>query len=202
MSLHEAPPPNPRAKERRVTSRKDADFWITPAWATEALLERELFPNLIWECACGEGAMARVLGRRYGVEATDLQDRGFGKGGVDFLLEQQMIQVQDGPRTSAIVTNPPFSLASEFIAHAHKLGPRKIAMFGPIGLLAGQERGRFYEAHPWSRIWVFSRRVTLLAGALASEGVNEAPADMRGATNFAWFVWERNHPPAPVGFIQ
>lgn len=201
MSLFEAPAPNSPGRERRVTSRKDADFWVTPAWATEALLEREILPKLVWEPACGNGAMAQVLeAASYWVYATDLHDRGYGRGGVDFLLEQEMPQRSLG-RCEAIVTNPPFALADKFIAKAHTLDARKICIFGPIGLLAGQARGSIYHTHPWSRVWVFSRRVTLLAGSMLAEGMTEAPKDMRGTQNFAWFVWERGHRPTAPGFI-
>ena len=40
MSVHQAPAPNKNARSRRVRSRKDADWFVTPSWATEALLER------------------------------------------------------------------------------------------------------------------------------------------------------------------
>lgn len=200
MSVHERPAPNPRARERRVTSRKDADFWITPRWATEALLDREILPRCVWEPACGDGAMARVLQDR-GIEvvATDLHDRGFifGRGRRDFLLEREMPQREDeffSFRPTAIVTNPPFSLLDRFIEHAHSLAPRKICFFAPTGALSGQKRGAFYTKHPWSRVWIFSRRVTLLAGELAVNGVTEAPAEMRGNQNFAWFVMEKHAP--------
>lgn len=77
MSVHTAPRPNRMIQERRVVSRKDADFWPTPDWATAdwataAVLDRENLPGRVWEPACGDGAMARVLeGRGYRVEATD-----------------------------------------------------------------------------------------------------------------------------------
>ena len=40
------------------------DFFPTPAWATHALLENEPFEGEVWECACGDGAMSRVLESR------------------------------------------------------------------------------------------------------------------------------------------
>lgn len=108
----------------------------------------------------------------------------------------------DGEPCEAIVTNPPFALMDRFIAHAHSLKPRKICFFGPLSVLAGAVRGQFYrQGHAWSRVWVFSRRVTLLPGEFVRQGMTEAPADMRGNQNFAWFVWERNHPRSPVEWI-
>jgi hypothetical protein len=37
------------------------DFFPTPAWATFALVDNGPFQGEIWECACGNGAMSRVL---------------------------------------------------------------------------------------------------------------------------------------------
>jgi hypothetical protein len=59
--------------------------WVAP-WATYALIENERFEGEIWEPACGDGTMARVLERTgCPVIATDLYDRGYGKAGYDFL---------------------------------------------------------------------------------------------------------------------
>ena len=49
----------PTAKRR--ADLDGPDFFPTPAWATHALIESERFDGEIWECACGDGAMARVL---------------------------------------------------------------------------------------------------------------------------------------------
>lgn len=197
MSVHEAPAPNIRARERRVSSRADADWWITPRWATEALLDRETLPPNVWEPACGDGAMAvPMVERGHAVFATDLHDRGFGRGGVDFLLETAM-----PGRCTAIVTNPPFKFATRFLEHSLSLKPECIALFCRLSFLEGGERRQIFEEHPPSRVWVFSRRVTLLHGSLATEGDNEAPSEMKGAMAFAWFVWRRHQRSATVGWI-
>jgi hypothetical protein len=40
--------------------RKD-DLYETPPEAVIALLRAEQLPDVIWECACGRGAITRVL---------------------------------------------------------------------------------------------------------------------------------------------
>lgn len=184
-------PPRPRGGEHRATPRTgSADWWITPRWAVEALLERESFPGPVWEAACGDGAMSRVLeAAGYPVISTDLVDRGYGQGGCDFLLCDSTRGAQ------SIVTNPPFSIADRFMAHALGLGVRKVALFLRLGMLEGQRRGRFYEEHPPSRVWIFSRRVTLSVGGL------ETPVEEGGRMALAWYVWERHHPPSPPRWI-
>lgn len=195
----DAPPPAPprrrgnRAGESRTTPRKGAeDFIVTPAWAVEALLEREVFPGPIWEPACGNGAISEVLGAAgYQVFSTDLIDRGYGQGGLDFLAATGARGVQ------SIVTNPPFVIATEFAAHALTLGVRKVALLGRLGFLEGQKRGAWFARHPPSRVWVFSRRVDMWAGDAEPKG----PPQVANVA-FGWFVWERHHSPAAIGWIR
>ncbi len=191
MSVHEAPAPNPVNRERRVTSRKDADFWPTPDWVTEALLARETPRGRVWEPACGDGAMARVIERAgHRVEATDLHDRGYGRGAVDFLMELGM-----PTGCQSIITNPPFNLGTRFLRHALQMEPHLLALFLPLTYLEGAERGGIFDQRPPSRVWVFRRRVQLWHSGVAQAGMSG------GTKAFAWFVWQRHHPAAPVAWI-
>lgn len=183
---------NRHAREHRTLSRQDLDFFPTPARATAALLAREAFPGTIWECACGDGAMARVIaGAGLPLISTDLVDRGYGKARIDFLMEPSL-----PAGCESIVTNPPFRLATQFVEHALDLGARKVAMLCRVAFLEGQERGAGIHRR-LSRVWVFSSRITMMHGSLG------APTDdARGAMAFAWFVWERHHSGPHLGFIQ
>ena len=69
--------------------RQSHDYYATEPKATELLLAEESFAPVIWECACGEGHMAKVLEEHgYQVISTDLIYRGYGKEEpVDFLHE-------------------------------------------------------------------------------------------------------------------
>jgi hypothetical protein len=82
------------------------DVYETPAVAVEALLKAEQLPPHIWEPCCGSGRIAEVL-RAHGhaVTASDL----IGDG-IDFLIEHR---APDG--VGAIVTNPPYKLASSCV---------------------------------------------------------------------------------------
>ena len=68
--------------------------------------------NPIWECACGEGHLSERL-KQYGynVYSSDLIDRGYGEGGVDFLTDNRLWH-------GDIITNPPYKYAKEFVEHA------------------------------------------------------------------------------------
>src|SRR3546814_8432653 len=59
------------------------DFYPSPRSATLALLSVERFEGTIWEPACGNGAISRVLEEQgHEVVSTDLIDRGYGTGGI------------------------------------------------------------------------------------------------------------------------
>lgn len=91
-------------------ARHPSDFYETPPEATRALLRQLHIPtgSSIWEPACGDGAISRVLeDAGYFVQSTDIR----GKPPHNFL--------QDGPwKSDWIITNPPFNLADEFIRRA------------------------------------------------------------------------------------
>ena len=88
---------------KRFADLSGPDFFPTPAWATFALIDNEKFNGEIWECACGDGSMSRILEQTgQPVRSSDLYDRGYGEVGVDFL---------HATRTADnIVTNPPCTL--------------------------------------------------------------------------------------------
>lgn len=70
------------ASNHTMNSRAENDYYATDPRAVELLLEKEEFSNNIWECACGEGHISKVLEQNgYEVLSTDLIDRGYGTGG-------------------------------------------------------------------------------------------------------------------------
>lgn len=55
------------------------DYYATEPKAAWLLMEVEEFTPTIWECACGEGHLAKEFVKAgYSVAATDLVDRGYG----------------------------------------------------------------------------------------------------------------------------
>src|SRR5262245_56038594 len=101
--------------QRHALSERGADLYETPSVAVEALLRVEKIPHGVWEPCAGRGAIAKPL-RDAGhlVRTNDIYDRGFPLDSTGNFLET----VEMWPDCDAIVTNPPFRLAEEFIAHA------------------------------------------------------------------------------------
>ena len=74
--------------------REAFDYYATDPRAVEMLLELEQFSPVIWEPACGEGHISKVLqAHDYEVISTDLIYRGFGDPEpLDFLKKTRHIQ--------------------------------------------------------------------------------------------------------------
>ena len=165
-------------------NREKDDFYPTPPAATEALLSVEQFDGAIWEPACGDGAISKVLeSRGHAVVSTDLVERGYGRSRVDFLMEQ-------GSLAPNIVTNPPFKMVSPFVRQALRLSTGKVAFLLRLACLEGTARRQIYDTSPLARVWVFSRRLTMYRRG--------EPTGSGGVLAFAWFVWEHGYTGKPT----
>lgn len=115
--------------------RKPADLYPTPVNAVEAIMEviKVLGIKKVWEPACGDGRIARVL-EWHGIEVhgTDFREHtGYGHGGLDFINDDPAEKWGwdvEGMGFDAIITNPPFSLAREFIEKSLKIAPAVIML--------------------------------------------------------------------------
>lgn len=162
-------------------NRQKDDFYPTPPVATRKLLSVEKFAGPIWECACGDGAISRILTENgYEVISTDLVDRGFGQAGIDFMMEYR-------PIAPNIITNPPFKFAREFVDKALSLTTGKVAILARLAWLEGKSRKSLFETSPLSRVWVFSERVPMLRNG------DEMMKGGGGMIAFAWFVWDHEY---------
>ena len=165
--------------------RVENDYYATPTESTKALLSVEEIIYPAWEPACGEGHIARLLkDPLFGMEvviATDLIDRGYGKGGIDFLNTSAVCDAQ------TIITNPPFSLFQEFAKKALTLATRKVILFGKLQALEGFKRASFMEKSPLRTVYVFKKRQNPLRNGNA---LDENGKPWASTMAFAWFVWE------------
>jgi hypothetical protein len=165
---------------KRSADLNGPDYFPTPRWATFALVENEKFLGDVWECACGDGAMSRVLENISStVFSSDLYDRGYGEIGIDFLSPTRSV--------ANIVTNPPYNCAEGFVASGIKHAEKKFALLLRLAFLEGANRANtiFYK-NPPSRVWVFSERITFYPSGIEPKG--------SGTTAYAWFVWDKDAP--------
>lgn len=160
--------------------RETNDFYATDPTALTALLEKESFSNKVWECACGDGALSKVLTEYgYDVKSTDLIYRDYGEGNVDFLENTESF---DGD----IVTNPPYAKALEFVVKALDTvtDGHRVAMLLRLQFLESKSRKALFDVAPPKYVYVSTRRIKC-----AKNGDFDAMG--ASAQAYAWFIWEK-----------
>lgn len=163
--------------------REQHDFYATHPDAIPPLLHILNWdsPKLIWENSCGQGHLVKPLqDAGHLVVATDLIDRGFGFSGIDFLSDNAF---DDAPY-DAIIMNPPYSKALEFVEKSLTQAPT-VCAFLRIQFLESQRRREFFDKHPPKRVCVFSSRIP------SSKNAKFDPKES-SAVCYAWFIWERS----------
>jgi len=156
-------------------NRAVADFYPTPDFAVKELLKREKFNGTIWECACGDGAIAKFFPNSI---ATDLRtDLGYGVGGIDFL--------QTGRMVNNIITNPPYSLAQQFVEHSLDVASDKVAMLLKLVFLESVSRKSLFDKKMLKKVYVFRRRLKIYANGIIGKN--------SGLIAYAWFIWDKSY---------
>ncbi len=160
-------------------SERGHDLYETPEVATRTILKAEPLPHRIWEPACGRGAIARVLsGAGHYVHATDIEDYGYGTGGLDFFAYSE---APEG--VECILTNPPYKHVTEFIGHGLTLCP-KVIVLCRLALIEGAKRQKIFTH--CARVHAFVNRLPMMH----RDGWQGPKSS--SATAFAWFVFERS----------
>lgn len=148
------------------------NYFATPPWAARAACElvKRLDPaaETCWEPACGEGHFVHGASDYFRhVFATDIHDHGsslqHGEA-LDFLSPAADVFTE----ADWIVTNPPFSLASEFVCAGLRRARRGVAVLCRSGWLEGQGRCELFfpaDARPaYALEGVFFERVPMVLG--------------------------------------
>ena len=152
------------------------DQYETPEWVTRALIPHipERIKN-VWEPACGSGKMARVLNAQF---TSDIQT------GTNFLTCMSFA-------ADAIVTNPPYSLATEFIQRALALteaGHGMVAMLLRTDFDHAKSRRALFADHPaFAKKLVLTKRIQWFADSKSSPSFNHA-----------WFIWDWRNKRFPI----
>jgi hypothetical protein len=178
--------------------RQEGDFYPTPAWVTECLLSNVTLRGPVWEPCCGDGAVAKVLqAAGHDVVATDLVDRGFGRGGVDIFGVSRM---PDGCR--ALVTNPPYGDGG-VRGRGGKASAQMLAFTEQALRLARRADGQLALLVRFQ--WIAGKRVALLLSEAAMRSIIVLTRrikwfDHQGFTNtgqhhHAWIFFDFSAPP-------
>jgi hypothetical protein len=163
--------------------RKKSDFYETPYSITKHLLDREDFHfNLkVCEPACGNNAIVKMLETKW--EKNNITSYDIEK---NFLNDEQQYDY--------IITNPPFSIAQDFIKHAKKLAKIKFAFLLPLSYLHGKKRyDEVYtdKTYGLEKVYVFTR-YPMLGDALRDDGKYRT-----GMMVYAWYIFTREYSASP-----
>ena len=147
------------ASAHSETEREHHDYYATDPIALKLLMEHQPISNKVWEPACGEGHLAKVLHQakpysKFGnIRSTDLVDRGYGEV-LDFFSVTE-------PWEGDIITNPPFKNVDKFIRHGLSLltENNRLIIFCRLHLLESVKRYKLFQEFPlkngldtfWSR---------------------------------------------------
>lgn len=166
--------------------REKDDYYATDPNALRIFLDKLendgiVLHKHIWECACGEGHLSKVLkSKNYNVYSTDLVNRGYEDEKMDFL------KVNATEIDADILTNPPYKFAKEFVRKAleiQKDGYYTI-MFLKIQFLEGQARQELFKKYPPKFVYVNSKRQLC-----AMNG--EFEKYTATAICYCWFIWQK-----------
>lgn len=169
--------------------REENDFYATNPKAMEVALPFMKTIGLnkkVWECACGQGHLSEVLKKNgYDVVSSDLIDRGYGIGEINFLNCTK-------PWSGDIITNPPFKYAEEFVEHGMSLieDGNKLVFFLKVQFLESKRRKLMFEKHPLKYLLVYSER---------QQCAKDADFEHLNATTqcYCWFVFEKGYKGLP-----
>ncbi len=151
---------------KRGAVRNDHDFYATPEEAFNPLLPF-LSPGVpFWEPASGDDRLIRWLrGAGHVADGNDLRH------GYDFLKDRTIRGV--------IITNPPYSLAMQFCAHARRHAP-EVIMLLRLNFLGSQSRKAWWMENEPSALYILSKRPSFTGG----------PTD---SCEYAWLAWGIRH---------
>lgn len=182
-----------------TTEKADNDFYSTNPETVKEFLNTYFWYNeldnikIVWENACGDGNISEVLKEYFYfddvVVSTDLVDRGYGMGGIDFL------NTDFNPNADLIITNPPFSLINDFIIKGLEKTNRYLVYLCKIQMLETVKRKSILENSPLKYVYVHSKR--------QSTWKDGKPLDPNGkpwstTMCLCWFVWDKEYTGEPI----
>lgn len=189
--------------------RVENDFYATNPIAVKMLLDKLPIPSIdikrgILEPSVGQGHIVEGINswihdhslngvdiKRY-TTCLDIKDRGYPN-----TIVQDFLTYNPNKKFDWIITNPPFSIATDFVKKGMELldDNGRMDLFLKIQFLEGELRTDLFDKYPPKYIYVFRNRMATWN--------NGKPTDSNGkkwATTMchAWFVWYKNSKTEPI----
>lgn len=154
-------------------SRNPYDYYPTPPWCYEKLpIDFSKYKTALEPC-CGDYRIAEFL-EFVGVEKVEALDIQYGE---DFFAYEGHVDL--------ILTNPPYSIAEEFVIKALHHADT-VVMLLRLNFLGAQKRYKFWIENEPDALFVLSKRPSFTGKGTDS-------------TEYAWFVWQNKEKHIPSG---
>lgn len=192
-----------------ATQRAENDFYATDPEAVAKLLdcfERDgiiIHGNEYLEPCVGTGNIINAFDTTIDIRipyevqdhwtCLDIVDRGYPK-----TIVQDYLTWQTDLRYDFIITNPPYSLAAEFVEKGIDLLSDNgiCCMYLKLQFLEGVKRKELFDKYPPKYIYVFRKRMATWKNGL--EKNPETGKKWAETIAFAWFVWVKGNTDEPV----
>lgn len=188
----------------RSKVRRSGDWYPTPKFCVDRLLDEVPLPHGHWlEPAAGTGALIRAVNQyAYLTDPFDtasLPSITWDACEMSFWAYQELKPLCQNlfignflktdfevGKYKVIITNPPYSLAMEFIDKALSLKPEKLVLLLRTNFLESEKRVQFMRSNT-PDVYVLPSRPSFTGKG-------------NDATSYAWFVWSKT--PQTQGIIQ
>lgn len=169
-----------------MSIRPDDDFYETPEDVTLSLLANLEIPDdvFLWEVACGNGAISKLLPNQDRVLSTELIEGRYGVGGINFLKLQESLFPKEAKFW--VISNPPYKDTADFVRKAFELGAEKVIFF--LSYSFGESATKRNDILDDGRLYM---------NLLYKERITMYPANYIGCkkgtsnTAYAWFIWTK-----------
>lgn len=171
--------------------RQNEDFYATNPRDVELLFTEcglQFSPNILEPCA-GNGHISNVLkAHGYSVSSFDIVQRDYPLDYVGDFLQWK------GTFDGDIVTNPPYSLAYDFVNKSLDIIPngKKVVMFLKLQFLEGCKRRKLFDTKQLKYVYVFSKRTN------CAKNGDVKYFEESSAIAYAWYVWEKGYNSDPI----
>lgn len=165
---------------KRGADRHKDDLYETPEWLTKAIVPYlgPRLPDLVnaFEPAAGRGRMLKVLKEElpdWNFDAADINGTPTSEP-ADFLISQP------SPKYDLIITNPPYSLAMEFVKRAlmwRRTPSSVVAMLLRLNFAGSKGRASWLREHP-PAVYITPKRPSF------------TPNNTTDSIEYAWFLWQ------------